>query len=88
VFWHALNAIVNAVIPVVNGMDEFKNAMLEILNNNEYVQLVTQAKAQGDAVSLKYYTKFPAVFKGAPQLYNKTYFATGQKGRIGFKLMG
>ena len=88
VFWHALNAIVNAVVPVVNGMDEFKNAMLEVLNNNEYVQLVTQAKAQGDAVSLKYYTKFPAVFKGAPQLYNKTYFATGQKGRIGFKLMG
>jgi hypothetical protein len=26
------------------------------------------------------------VFAGAPQLYNKTYFATGQKGRIGFKM--
>ena len=86
IFFHALNAIVNAVVPIVNSNEEFKNAMLEVLNNNEYVQLVTDAKAQGDAVSLKYFTKFPAVFAGAPQLYNKTYFATGQKGRIGFKM--
>jgi len=48
--------------------------------------LVTKANQQGEAVSMQYYTKFPAVFKGAPQLVNKTYFATGQKGRIGFKL--
>jgi len=86
VFWHALTAVMNAVIPVVNANEDFKNAMLEVLNNNEYVQLVTKAVKQGDAVSIQYYTKFPAVFKGAPQLVNKTYFATGQKGRIGFKL--
>jgi hypothetical protein len=88
VFWHALTAVMNAVIPVVNADEQFKNAMLEVLNNNEYVQLVTKAQqAQGrDAVTMQYYTKFPAVFKGAPQLVNKTYFATGQKGRIGFKL--
>ena len=86
VFWHALTAVMNAVIPVVNASEEFKNAMLEVLNNNEYVQLVTKANQQGEAVSMQYYTKFPAVFKGAPQLVNKTYFATGQKGRIGFKL--
>jgi len=86
VFWHTLTAVMNAVIPVVNANENFKNAMLEVLNNNEYVQLVTKAVKQGDAVSMQYYTKFPAVFKGAPQLVNKTYFATGQKGRIGFKL--
>jgi len=86
VFWHALTAVMNAVIPVVNASEEFKNAMLEVLNNNEYVQLVTKANQQGEAVTMQYYTKFPAVFKGAPQLVNKTYFATGQKGRIGFKL--
>jgi hypothetical protein len=86
VFWHALTAVMNAVIPVVNASEEFKNAMLEVLNNNEYVQLVTKANQQGEAVIMQYYTKFPAVFKGAPQLVNKTYFATGQKGRIGFKL--
>jgi hypothetical protein len=88
VFWHALTAVMNSIIPTVNANEEFKNAMLEVLNNNEYVQLVTKAtKASGrDAVQMEYYTKFPAVFKGAPQLVNKTYFATGQKGRIGFKL--
>ena len=86
VFWHTLTAVMNAVIPIVNANEQFKNAMLEVLNNNEYVQLVTKAVKQGDAVSMLYYTKFPAVFKGAPQLVNKTYFATGQKGRIGFKL--
>lgn len=86
VFWHTLTAVMNAVIPIVNANEQFKNAMLEVLNNNEYVQLVTKAVKQGDAVSMQYYTKFPAVFKGAPQLVNKTYFATGQKGRIGFKL--
>lgn len=88
VFWHTLTAVMNAVIPIVNADEEFKNIMLEVLNNNEYVQLVTKAqKASGrDAVSMQYYTKFPAVFQGAPQLVNKTYFATGQKGRIGFKL--
>ena len=86
VFWHALTAVMNEVIPVVNARDDFKNAMLEILNNNEYVQLVTKGKQTGDAVTLEYFTKFPAVFKGAPQLVNKSYFATGQKGRIGFKM--
>lgn len=88
VFWHTLTAVVNAIVPVVNANEEFKNAMLEVLNNNEYIQLVTKAQqTRGrDAVILQYYTKFPAVFRGAPQLVNKTYFATGQKGRIGFKL--
>lgn len=88
VFWHTLTAVVNAIMPVVNANEEFKNAMLETLNNNEYIQLVTKAQqTRGrDAVILQYYTKFPAVFRGAPQLVNKTYFATGQKGRIGFKL--
>ena len=79
VFWHTLTAVMNAVIPVVNANENFKNAMLEVLNNNEYVQLVTKAVKQGDAVSMQYYTKFPAVFKGAPQLVNKTYFQLGKK---------
>ena len=86
VFFHTLTAIMNQVIPLVNNNEEFKGAMMAALNNNNYVQVVTKGKQQGDAVSLDYYTKFPAVFKGAPQLVNKSYFATGQKGRIGFKL--
>ena len=76
----------NQVIPVVNAMEDFKLAMLEVLNNNQYVQLVTKGQQQGDDVSLSYFTKFPAVYAGSAQLVNKNYFATGQKGRIGFKL--
>jgi hypothetical protein len=85
-FWHTLTAVMNAVIPIVNANEEFKQAMLAALNNNNYVQVVTKGKQTGDDVSLDYYTKFPAVFQGAPKLVNKNYFATGQKGRIGFKM--
>lgn len=86
VFWHALTAIMNAVIPVVNNDEEFKQAMIAALNNNNYVVIATKGVQSGDSVTLDYATKFPAVFSGAPQLKNKTYFATGQKGRIGFKM--
>lgn len=86
VFWHALTAIMNAAIPLINSNEQFKGAMIAALNNNNYVQVITKGKQTGDDVSLDYYTKFPAVFKGAPVLKNKNYFATGQKGRIGFKM--
>jgi len=86
VFFHTLTAIMNQVIPAVNADEEFKAAMMAALNNNQYVQLLTKGSKQGDNLALSYYTKFPAVFDGAPQLVNKVYFATGQKGRIGFKL--
>jgi len=86
VFYHALTAIVNAMMPVVNQNADFKAAMLAALNNNQYIQLITKGSKQGQDLALSYYTKFPAVFAGSPQLVNKSYFATGQKGRIGFKL--
>jgi hypothetical protein len=86
VFFHTLTAIVNAMIPAVNANEEFKAATMAALNNNNYVQILTRGGKRGNDVVLDYYSKFPAVFKGAPQLYNKVYFATGQKGRIGFKL--
>ena len=86
VFFHALTAVMNAVVLVVNQNEEFKAAMLAALNNNQYVQLITRGSKQGENLALNYYTKFPAVFDGSPRLDNKTYFATGQKGRIGFKL--
>ena len=86
VFYHVLAAIVNTIIPVVNSTQEFKDVMIAALNNNKYVMVLTQGKVIGDDVTLDYYTKFPAVFEGSPQIVNKTYFATGQKGRLGFKL--
>lgn len=84
--YHALAAVVNAIIPIVNSRDDFVDVMKAALNNNNFIQLTTNSKRVGDGVSLSYYTKFPAVFEGAPQLYNKSYFATGQKGRLGFKM--
>lgn len=86
VFYHALTAIAVAMAEVVNQNEEFASAMTAALNNNQFVMLMTKGSKSGDDLALSYYTKFPAVFEGKPVLYNKVYFATGQKGRIGFKL--
>jgi hypothetical protein len=84
--WRAMTAIVNAMIPKVNEDQEFKDACLAALNNNNYLQLLTDLRKSGNNITIDYYGKFPAVYKGSPKLENKTYFSTGQKGRIGFKL--
>ncbi len=86
VLYHAITAVVNAMMPAVNNDTQFKDAMMAALNNNNYLQLITDARASGNTLTLDYYGKFPAVYKGSPKLKNKSYFATGQKGRIGFKL--
>ncbi len=86
VYFHALAAIANDLINAVNKDQEFADAMMAALNNNNYLQMLTDIRKRGDAITCDYYGKFPAVFKGKPVLYNKVYYATGQKGRIGFKL--
>jgi len=86
VFFHALTAVAVKMIEAVNQIQDFKDAILESLNNNNYIQILTKGKKSGEDVSLSYYTKFPATYQGEPKLENKNYFATGQKGRIGFKL--
>jgi len=87
ILYHVLTAIVNTIVPVVNQNAEFTGAMKAALNNNNFVQLMTKGKKIGNDITLDYYTKYPAVFEGSPKLYNKSYFATGQKGRLGFKLL-
>ena len=87
VFYHALTAIVNQVIKKVNAMPEFHSAMLAALNNNNYLQLVTDVRNVGQDITIDYYGKFPAVYQGRPEIRNKAYFVTGQKGRLGFKLV-
>ena len=47
---------------------------------------MAKGKKSGNDVILDYYTKFPAVYEGAPKLSNKGYYSTGQNGRLGFKL--
>ena len=86
VFYHLFAGIVQTIIPLVNAEPEFKGAMMAALNNNKFLQLMTKGKKVGDGVALDYYTKFPAVYEGAPKLDNKGYYATGQNGRLGFKL--
>jgi hypothetical protein len=87
VIWHVLTAVVNQVINRVNVMPEFHRAMMAALNNNNYLQLITDVRTSGKDITIDYYGKFPAVFQGRPEIRNKAYFVTGQKGRLGFKLV-
>jgi hypothetical protein len=86
VYYHLLAGIVETIIPLVNAEPEFKGAMIASLNNNKFLQLMAKGKKSGNDVILDYYTKFPAVYEGAPKLSNKGYYSTGQNGRLGFKL--
>ena len=86
VYYHLLAGIVETIIPLVNAEPEFKGAMIAALNNNKFLQLMAKGKKSGNDVILDYYTKFPAVYEGAPKLSNKGYYSTGQNGRLGFKL--
>jgi hypothetical protein len=85
--YHALTAIVNALVVEVNQLEDFRSAVLKTLNNNNFLQLLTKSTRKGDDLALSYYTKYPMVFDGYPVLFNKSYFSTGQKGRLGFKLV-
>jgi uncharacterized protein YaiL (DUF2058 family) len=86
VYFHALAAIANDLLIAVNKDQQFADTMMAALNNNNFLQMLTDVRKRGDAITCDYYGKFPAVFEGKPVLYNKVYYATGQKGRIGFKL--
>lgn len=88
VYYHALGAIANEVISVLNGpqFGEFRTLIKKCLANNNYIQFLTDAKVTGENLTLDYTSKFPAVFEGEPVLKNANYFATGQKGRLGFTL--
>jgi len=86
-YYHCMAAIVNSMINKVNLNDDFRAAMLAALNNNNYLQLLTDAKKVGNNLTISYSGKFPAVFSGRPYLRQKSYYATHRpKGRIGFGL--
>ena len=86
VFFRLLAGVVNQIIPMINNDQEFINAMKETLNNNNFIQVLQKGKKVGDGVTMDYYSKYPAVFEGAPKLVNKGYAATMAKDRLGFKL--
>jgi hypothetical protein len=84
VFNHLLAAIVNLVIARVNNEPEFVDVINETLRENAYIQILTKVGLSGNNVTFTYYAKLPDNNK--PFVYNKNYFATGNKGRVGFKL--
>ena len=86
-YYHCLAAVVNSMINKVNLNDDFRAAMLAALNNNNYLQLLTDARKVGNNLTIDYYGKFPAEFAGRPYLRQKSYYATHRpKGRVGFGL--
>lgn len=88
VYWHALAAIATQVVGVLNGPNhkEFRNVIKKCLANNNYIQFLTDVRKTGNDITIDYTSKFPAVFEGEPKLENAAYWATGQQGRLGFKL--
>jgi hypothetical protein len=88
VYYHALAAIANDVVGVLNSAQhkEFRNVIKRCLANNNYIQFLTDVRKTGEDITIDYTSKFPAVFDGEPKLENPAYWATGQQGRLGFKL--
>jgi hypothetical protein len=87
VLYHLLMAVANKIVPLINAEPEFAKAMLSALNNNNFLQLKTHARAQGSNLLISYSGQFPALFSGVPKAFNKSYFATGKpNSRLGFKL--
>lgn len=84
VYNHVLAAIVNLMVTRVNNEPEFEEVINATLRENSYIQILTKVGLKGNDVTFTYYGKLPD--DNAPFIYNKNYFATGNKGRIGFKL--
>lgn len=81
---HILTAIINRLVARINSEDEFVDVINATLRETGYIQILTKVGLQGNNVTFTYYAKLPDNNK--PFVYNKTYFATGNKGRIGFKM--
>jgi hypothetical protein len=90
VFFHLMMGITNQLSAIVNSKKEFGKAVLAALNNNSYIQLLTNGQLSGtNDLKLSYSTKFPIVYKGRIVLWTqKNYYATGIKGKANFKLVG
>lgn len=84
VYLHALSAIVNLLVTRVNHEPEFAGVVNAVLKDIGYLQLLTKTSLEGNNVTFTYHAKLPDY--NQPFVFNKTYFATGNKGRIGFKM--
>jgi hypothetical protein len=84
VYNHLIAAIVNILVARINADPEFAEVINATLRENTYIQILTKIGLQGNNVTFQYFVKLPD--SNRPFVYNKNYFATGNKGRIGFKL--
>ena len=84
VYYHLIAAIVNILVARINADPEFAEVINATLRENTYIQILTKIGLQGNNVTFQYFVKLPD--SNRPFVYNKNYFATGNKGRIGFKL--
>lgn len=83
---HMMAALANTTIARINQDDEVLAALQAALNNNNYLQIVTQSKIVGPDLHLDFSTKFPTEFRGKPKLVNSAFWSTGEQGRITFVL--
>ncbi len=83
---HLMAAIANQTVKTINTDDEVLKTLMLALNNNNYLQVVTETSIAGKDVTMKFYTKYPTEFSGKPQLQNIAFWSTGEQGRIAFAL--
>jgi len=84
IYNHFLTAIVNKIVTYVNKEPQFTALINAVLRESSYIQVLTKTNVSGNNVTFSYYVKMPE--NNTPYIFNKTYYATGNKGRIGFKM--
>jgi hypothetical protein len=83
---HLMAAIANRTVKTINEDNEVLTALMLALNNNNYLQVVTETSITGNDVTMTFYTKYPTEFSGKPKLQNAAFWSTGEQGRIAFSL--
>ena len=96
VLFHIMMGITNLMTNTINAgntvngieTEQFGKALLLLLNNKSYMQILTDCQKHGtNDIKLEYSVIFPAKFSKAPLLWTgKMYAATGFNGKAGFKI--
>lgn len=87
-FYKMLAIIATLVSGYVNKNTQFSNAVGFVLNNDALVQVYTEAKQSGDNIEItNFKTVFPAELATGVELSSqKTYYQSGCKGKLTFKI--
>lgn len=87
-FYHMLAIVAHLVAGYINKNTQFSGAVGFVLNNDALVQVYTEAKQSGDNIEItNFKTVFPAELATGVELSaQKTYYSTGCKGKLTFKI--